>query len=98
MEVIMNSNGKRLLAGSFMLLLALMAAPGILAGDWRAGMQEVLAIGGGNGMTGVIALEQGGIQVIDGVTQSVSPVLLQRELGYDVPGLLRPRNSLLDVA
>jgi len=94
----MYSNGKHRLAGSFLLLLTLLAAPGILAGDWRAGAQEALASGGGSGMTGVIVLAQGGIQVIDGATRSVSPVLLQRELGYDVPALLKPRNALLDVA
>lgn len=94
----MSLNRDRLRTGPVILLLAWMASAGILAGDRPAIDQETLAIGGGSGMTGVVALEQGGIQVIDGVTQSLSPVLLQNELGYDVPTLLRRRNLLTDVA
>jgi DNA-binding beta-propeller fold protein YncE len=49
--------------------------------------QETFALGGGSGMTGVIALTQGGIQIINGTTRTVSGPFLKRQLGSEGGGL-----------
>jgi hypothetical protein len=49
--------------------------------------QETFALGGGSGMTGVIALTQGGILTVNGVTRAVSGPFLKGQLGSEGGGL-----------